>query len=124
MRGTDLKDLAAFVAVATEASFTRGAARLGVTQPALSRTIRYLEARLGIALLARTTRSVALTEAGEELLRDLRPAFQNIDGSLERLRNRRQPSGRIRLTMTRQAEVSRIRPVLSAFMAPIPMFLS
>ena len=65
----DLNDLAAFLAVARERNFTRAAAKLGVSQSALSQTIRGLEARLGIRLLTRTTRSVAPTEAGERLLR-------------------------------------------------------
>ncbi len=68
MAAENLNNLAAFLAVAREANFTRAAAKLGVSQSALSQTIRGLEARLGVRLLARTTRSVSLTEAGERLL--------------------------------------------------------
>ncbi len=72
-------DLLAFVAVARERSFTRAAAQLGVSQSALSHTIRALEARLGVRLLTRTTRSVATTEAGEQLLNKLAPRFDEIE---------------------------------------------
>jgi len=78
----ELGDLAAFLAVAEERSFTRAAARLGTSQSALSHTVRRLEARLGLRLLTRTTRSVAPTEAGERLLETLRPAFDEIDARL------------------------------------------
>ncbi len=79
----DLNDLAAFLAVARERSFTRAAAKLGVSQSALSQTIRGLEARLGIRLLTRTTRSVAPTEAGERLLRTVGPHLEEIEAGLE-----------------------------------------
>ena len=73
MRRENVNDLLAFIAVARERSFTRAAARLGVSQSALSYTIRTLEERLGLRVLTRTTRSVALTEAGERLLRSIGP---------------------------------------------------
>ena len=78
-------DLVAFIAVAREGSFTRAAVQLGVSQPALSHTLRSLEARLGVRLLNRTTRSVAPTEAGERLLRSIEPQFAQIEGSLTAL---------------------------------------
>src|ERR1051325_4464895 len=78
-------DLLAFIAVARERSFTRAAARLGVSQSALSHTIRALETRLGVRLLTRTTRSVAPTEAGERLLRTIGPRFEEIDAELAAL---------------------------------------
>jgi DNA-binding transcriptional LysR family regulator len=99
MRGSELGDLLAFVAVADERSFTRAAAKLGVSQSALSFTVRRLEARLGLRLLNRTTRSVAPTEGGERLLRTLRPAFDQIDtelGALGALRDK--PAGMVRIT--------------------------
>src|SRR3712207_9323931 len=77
-----LDDLQAFVAVARERSFTKAAAKLGVSQSALSHTIRELEARLGVRLLTRTTRSVSPTEAGERLLRTVAPRFDEIQGEL------------------------------------------
>ena len=85
MRREELGDLAAFLAVAEEMSFTRAAAKLGTSQSALSHTIRRLEARLGLRLLTRTTRSVAPTQAGERLIETLRPALDDIDGRLTAL---------------------------------------
>ena len=79
----DLNDLAAFLVVARERNFTRAAAKLGVSQSALSQTIRGLEARLGLRLLARTTRSVAPTEAGERLMQTVGPRLEEIEAGLE-----------------------------------------
>src|SRR3954452_10906868 len=99
MRREDLADLLAFQAVAQARSFTRAAAQLGTSQAALSQTIRKLEARVGIRLLSRTTRTVAPTEAGERLLRSVGPAIEQIDAGLAALSDLRdRPSGRIRLT--------------------------
>src|SRR5215203_7113019 len=101
MPRADLNDLQAFLAVARERSFTRAAAKLGVSQSALSQTIRGLEERLGLRLLTRTTRSLAPTEAGERLLRALGPALDDIDGTLAGLGElRERPSGTIRITAT------------------------
>ena len=75
MRRTELGDLASFLAVAEEHSFTRAAAKLGTSQSSLSHTVRRLESRLGLRLLTRTTRSVATTEAGDRLIETLRPAL-------------------------------------------------
>jgi len=99
MRGSELGDLVAFVAVAEERSFTRAAAKLGLSQSALSYTVRRLETRLGVRLLNRTTRSVAPTEGGERLLRTLRPAFDQIDTELSALGELRdKPAGAVRIT--------------------------
>lgn len=95
----NVNDLLAFVAVANERSFTRAAARLGVSQSALSHTIRGLEERLGLRLLTRTTRSVSPTEAGEHLLATVGPRFEEIQAGLETLSALRdKPAGTIRLT--------------------------
>jgi DNA-binding transcriptional LysR family regulator len=94
-----INDLIAFLAVAKERSFTRAAARLGVSQSALSHTVRGLEERLGMRLLARTTRSVAPTEAGERLVRTVGPRFEEIDAELSALTElREKPAGTIRIT--------------------------
>src|SRR4051794_37809117 len=99
MPRADLNDLQAFHAVAQERSFTRAAAQLGVSPSALSQTLRALEARLGLRLLTRTTRSVAPTEAGERLLATLGPAFDEIQATLAALGGLRdRPSGTIRIT--------------------------
>jgi DNA-binding transcriptional LysR family regulator len=99
MRREQLADLAAFVAVEQECSFTRGAAKLGITQSSLSHAIRRLESQLGLRLLARTTRSVAPTAAGERLLRTLGPAFDEIDAELASLSELLdKPAGSIRIT--------------------------
>ena len=116
-----LSDLVAFVAVAQEHSFTRAAGRLGVTQSSLSHTMRRLEARLGLRLLARTTRSVAPTDAGERLLRTLRPALEEIDAglaSLSELRDR--PSGSIRITTVEHAAETILMPVLERLLPEYP----
>src|SRR5881394_4663140 len=99
MRGDSLDDLAAFAAVGRERSFTKAAAKLGVSQSALSQTVRQLEARLGVRLLTRTTRSVSPTEAGERLLRTVGPRFEEIDAELAAVRElREKPAGTIRIT--------------------------
>jgi DNA-binding transcriptional LysR family regulator len=89
MHRGDLNDLLAFVAVARERSFTRAAAKLGVSQSALSHTIRELEERLGVRLLTRTTRSVSPTEAGERLLHTVGPRFEEIEAELAAVRELR-----------------------------------
>lgn len=121
MRREELADLSAFVTVAEERSFTRAAARLGTSQSALSHTIRRLETRLGVRLLARTTRSVVATEAGERLLRTLRPAFDDIDSELAALTELRdKPAGTIRITSTGQAARSVLWPVLEKLLPQHP----
>src|SRR6201986_4131704 len=99
MQREDLVDLNAFLTVAEEQSFTRAANKLGTAQSTLSHTVRRLEARLGVRLLTRTTRSVALTEAGDQLIETLRPALQSIDHRITSLTAlRATPGGTIRLT--------------------------
>src|ERR1700686_1986260 len=101
MRRGNLDDLLAFLAVGRERSFTKAAARLGVSQSALSHTIRELEARLGVRLLTRTTRIVSPTEAGERLLDPLVPGFEESDAGLAALSElREKPAGTIRITAT------------------------
>jgi DNA-binding transcriptional LysR family regulator len=121
MKREDLTDLAAFVAVAEERSFTRAAARLGMSQPALSYAIKVLENRLGIRLLARTTRSVGTTEAGQRLLETLRPAFDTIGAELQALRDAGgEISGNLRITMVKHAATSLVLPRLGRFLADHP----
>jgi len=94
----ELNELTAFAVVASERSFTRAAVKLGVSQSALSHTIRRLEQRLELQLLARTTKSVAPTAAGAALLNDLSPALEQIDRALNKARSIRQrPAGRLRI---------------------------
>ncbi len=108
-----LNDLLAFVAVARERSFTRAAAQLGVSQPALSKTVRELEARLGLRLLSRTTRSVAPTEAGERLLHSLGPRFEEIEAGLASLAEMRgKPAGTVRITVDEHAATTVLWPAL------------
>ncbi|MGE8353755.1 MAG: LysR family transcriptional regulator, partial [Pseudomonas protegens] len=101
MASTKVNDLQAFLAVARDQSFTKAAAKLGITPSALSHTIRALEQRLGIRLLARTTRNVSPTEAGERLMRSIAPLFDQITAELEALGELRdKPSGTIRISCT------------------------
>jgi DNA-binding transcriptional LysR family regulator len=117
----ELNELAAFAAVANERSFTRAAARLGVSQSALSHTIRGLEQRLALQLLARTTRSVAPTAAGAALLKDLSPALEQIDRALNEARSvRDRPAGRLRIVMSRSAATMVFLPKLTAFAEAYP----
>jgi DNA-binding transcriptional LysR family regulator len=120
MAPTNLNDLAAFALVGRERSFTRAAAKLGVTPSALSHRMRFLEERLGLRLLARTTRSVTPTVAGERLLLTLEPRFAEIQAELLALTElRAAPAGEVRLTVDDYAlgEIlwPRLRPVLSAY---------
>lgn len=113
----NIGDLVAFVAVARERSFTRAASKLGVSQSALSHTIRRLETRVGVRLLTRTTRSVSATEAGERLLRTAGPRFDDIESELAALRELRdKPAGTIRITATENATDTILLPKL----APLP----
>ena len=121
MRRDELGDLAAFLAVAEERSFTRAAARLGTSQSALSHTVRRLEARLGLRLLTRTTRSVAPTEAGERLLETLRPAFDEIYARLAALSELRdKPAGTIRITTGQHAAETILWPALLRLLPHYP----
>jgi DNA-binding transcriptional LysR family regulator len=115
-RGDSLDDLAAFAAVARERSFTKAAAKLGLSQSALSQTIRQLETRLGVRLLTRTTRSVAPTEGGERLLNVVAPRFEEVESALASLRELRQkPAGTVRITATEFA----IDTILMLKLAPV-----
>ncbi len=117
----NLNDLLAFLTVARESSFTRAAAKLGVSQSALSHTVRGLEERLGIRLLTRTTRSVSATEAGERLLHTLGPRFDEIDAELAALSELRdKPAGTIRLTATDYAADIILWPKLTKFLRQYP----
>src|ERR1700693_5414409 len=121
MQREQLADLVAFVAVAKEGSFTRAAAKLGITQSTLSHTIRRLESRLGLLLLARTTRSVAPTEAGERLLLSVRPAFEEIDARVESLSELRdKPAGSIRITAVEHAAQTILMPALERLLPEYP----
>jgi len=121
MKRDELGDLAAFLAVAEEHSFTRAAARLGTSQSALSHTVRRLEERLGVRLLTRTTRNVSPTLAGERLQETLRPAFSDIEASLDSLDEMRQrPAGTIRLTSPRYVAQRVLMPVVANLLAEYP----
>lgn len=121
MARANINDLAAFVAVARERSFTRAAARLGVSQSALSHTLRALEARLGVRLLTRTTRSVSPTEAGERLLASVGPRLDEIDAELMALAELRdKPAGNIRLTATESAASRLLLPALNRILPEYP----
>jgi DNA-binding transcriptional LysR family regulator len=121
MQRGHLDDLRAFVAVGRERSFTKAAAKLGVSQSALSHTIRELEARVGIRLLTRTTRSVSPTEAGERLLDSLGPRFEEIDAELAALSElREKPAGTIRMTATDYAVDTILWPKLTTFLGRYP----
>ena len=117
----DLAELSAFAAVAGERSFTRAAARLGISQSALSHAMQGLEKRLGVQLLARTTRSVSATAAGAALLRELAPALERIEQAVAEARKQRDtPSGRIRLIIPRTATKAVLLPKLAQFVAAYP----
>jgi DNA-binding transcriptional LysR family regulator len=121
MAKANLNDLAAFLAVARERSFTRAAARLGVSQSALSHTLRQLEARLGLRLLTRSTRSVAPTEAGERLLNTIGPRIEEIETELDALSELRdKPAGMIRITTGEHAANTVLWPKLEKFLPKYP----
>jgi DNA-binding transcriptional LysR family regulator len=121
MTQTKVNDLQAFLAVAREQSFTKAAARLGITPSALSHTIRALEERLGVRLLARTTRNVSATEAGDRLMRSIGPLFDQIVAEVEALGElREKPAGTIRITCTDDVIELYLRPVLASFLKTYP----
>jgi len=121
MLDRNVNDLQAFLAVARERSFTRAAAKLGVSQSALSHTIRGLEERLGVRLLTRTTRSVAATHAGERLLRNVGPHFDGIDAELVALGElREKPAGTVRITCSEHAANVILWPRLQRFLPQYP----
>ena len=121
MEKSDLADLFAFATVAEERSFTRAAFRLGVSQSALSHAVRGLEKRMGLQLLARTTRSVSATAAGTTLLEELAPALEKIGHAVaETMKLRERPAGRIRLIIPRSAAEMVLMPKLAAFARTYP----
>jgi DNA-binding transcriptional LysR family regulator len=121
MKRDELNDLAAFVVVADEMSFTRAASKLGMSPSALSHAMKVLEDRLGLRLLARTTRKVRATEAGERLLKTLRPAFEDINAELTALSEMRdKPAGTVRITTFKHAATSVLCPVLPDFLNAYP----
>src|SRR5579883_70767 len=121
MQRGNLDALLALVAVGRERSFTRAAARLGVSQSALSHTIREFETRLGVRLLTRTTRSVAPTEAGEQLLQTVGPRLEEIDAELSAVSEyREKPAGTIRITATEYAADAILLPKLAKLLPAYP----
>src|SRR3569833_2278325 len=121
MAKRDINDLLAFLAVARERSFTRAAARLGLSQSALSHTIRRLETRLGLRLLTRSTRSVSPTAAGERLLLTLGPRFEEIDAELDAITALRdKPAGTVRSSAGEHAVRTVIWPRLDRFLPLYP----
>ena len=121
MSRVNFDDLLAFLVVAREGSFTRAAGQLGVSQSALSHTIRGLEARLGLQLLTRTTRSVSPTEAGERLLLTVGPRFEEIEAELAALSElREKPAGTIRITTAEHAAHAILWPKLAKFLPDYP----
>lgn len=121
MKREDLSDLAVFLAVAEERSFTRAAARLNTSQSSLSQTLRRLEARLGLRLLSRTTRSVAPTEAGQQLLDTLSPAFADIEARLTALGQlRARPAGSVRISTSLHAAQTVLWPAMARLLPDYP----
>src|SRR5271168_158418 len=121
MHRGNLNDLMAFLAVGKERSFTKAAAKLSISQSALSHTIRGLEERLGLRLLTRTTRSVSPTEAGERLLHTVGPRFEEIEAELAALGElREKPAGTIRITTTEYAADAILWPALMKFLPRYP----
>jgi DNA-binding transcriptional LysR family regulator len=116
-----MNELLAFVAVAGERSFTKAAAKLGVSQSALSHTIRGLEQRLGLRLLTRTTRSVAPTRAGERLYQSVRPRFAEIESEVAALSELRdKPAGTVRITAGEHAANALLWPALKKILPGYP----
>jgi DNA-binding transcriptional LysR family regulator len=121
MSRLQLAEFTAFVAVAQHLSFTKAAVQAGIALPTMSQTIRSLEDRLGVRLFNRTTRSVALTEAGERLLSEIQPIVQGIDNALESVNLfRDKPIGSLRLVVSRPSATRRLAPLVQPFMAEYP----
>jgi DNA-binding transcriptional LysR family regulator len=121
MRGTQFAELTAFVAVAEHRNFTKAAAHLGLSPSTLSQTVRSFEERLGVRLLNRTTRSVALTEAGERLLSDAQPVLDGVEKAIESVNSiRDKPIGTLRLNIPRAAAIMLVGPLLPEFLARFP----
>ena len=121
MRRENVNDYLAFIAVAREQSFTKAAAQLGVSQSALSYTVRTLETRLGLRLLTRTTRSVSVTEAGERLLNSIGPHFDQIESEITALSGMRdKPAGTVRITTVEHAAETILWPKLTPLLLDYP----
>ncbi|NWJ25920.1 LysR family transcriptional regulator [Rhizobium sp. RM] len=121
MKRDEMADLTAFVVVAEERNFTRAALKLGLSQSALSGIVRRLEERLGVRLLARTTRSVAPTEAGERLVQTLAPMLRDLDQRISELSEfRDSPAGTIRITSVEHAAKTIIRPAVTRLLSRYP----
>ncbi|MGB8602470.1 MAG: LysR family transcriptional regulator, partial [Rhizomicrobium sp.] len=121
MARENINDLLAFLAVANERNFTRAAAKLGVSQSALSHTIRGLETRLGVRLLTRTTRSVSPTDAGERLMTRIGPRIEEIEAAIADLSAlREKPAGTIRITSSDHAANRILLPKLAKFLPNYP----
>jgi DNA-binding transcriptional LysR family regulator len=121
MRGTQFAQLTAFAAVAEHQSFTRAATYLGISTPSLSQTVRCLEEQFGVRLLNRTTRSVSLTEAGENLLVHLNPVLEGVDKAIDAINAfREKPAGILRLTVHPVAASTMIAPLVARFSAEYP----
>lgn len=121
MKSPSAADLSVFVCTAQQLNFSKAAIELGLTPSALSHSVKALENRLGVRLFNRTTRSVALTEAGERLYARLKPAFRDIDDALEDLNHfREKPSGNLRITSGRQACELVLLPIASEFLLAYP----
>jgi DNA-binding transcriptional LysR family regulator len=121
MRGNHFAELSAFASVAEHSSYTKAARALGLSTAALSQTVRALEERLGVRLLNRTTRSVALTDAGEHLLTQLRPLLDGFDAAIESINGfRERPAGHLRLTMPPPVARFVLAPILARFLQLYP----
>lgn len=121
MQRGNLNDLLAFLAVGRERSFTKAAAKLDVSQSALSHTIREFEARLGLRLLTRTTRSVSPTEVGQRLLEKVGPRLEEVEAEVAAIRElRKKPAGTIRITATEYAADAVLLPKLTRLLQLYP----
>ena len=121
MARNNIQDISAFLIVARERSFTRAAAKIGVSQSALSQTLRGLEERLGIRLLTRNTRGVSPTEAGELLLQSVGPHFDGINAGIAALSGlKEKPSGTVRITADQHAAEDVLWPALAKFLPKFP----
>ena len=121
MRGVEFAELATFAAIAEHGSFTKAAARLGLSRSTLSQTLRVLEERLGVRLLNRTTRSVAITESGMRLLARVRPALGELTSAVEEARDRSsRPAGLLRLVVQPPVASFLMGPILARFLEEYP----
>src|SRR5260370_33428358 len=121
MRKLGFAEMNAFAAIAERSSFAKAATHLGISRSTLSETIRGLEEKLGVRLLNRTTRSVALTEVGERLLAELRPALDGFEAAVESINVfRDKPAGHLRLTVPPPPSPMLIQPILSQFLPSLP----